>query len=87
MDGGDPTLLTGIALFIILLMSYWALRGIGQLFERYNPILVILYFFLLFPGIYAYMFGRSKNERLQRPIEDEVDHQLRIEEEKQKRLR
>ena len=29
MDGDDPTLLTGIALFIILLMSYWALRGIG----------------------------------------------------------
>lgn len=92
MDGGDPTLLTGIALFIILLMSYWALRGIGQLFERYNPILVILYFFLLFPVamFHAFllgMFGRSKNERLQKAIEDEVDHQLRIEEEKQKRLR
>ncbi len=92
MDGGDPTLLTGIALLIILLMSYWALRGVGQLFERYNPILVILYFFLLFPVamFHAFllgMFGRSKNERLQKAIEDEVDHQLRIEKEKQKRLR
>ena len=47
MDGGDPTLLTGIALFIILLMSYWALRGIGQLFERYNPILVMIFLSLV----------------------------------------
>ena len=92
MESGDSTLLAGIALFVIILMGYWALRGIGQLFERYNPILVILYLFLLFPiaMFHAFllgMFGRSKNERMQQAIEDEVDYQLRIDKEKQKRLR
>ena len=91
MEGGDPTLLAGIALLFILLTAYWALRGIGQLFERYNPILVLLYLFLLFPiaMFHAFllgMFGRSKKERMQKAIEDEVDHQLRVENEKQRRL-
>jgi len=91
MEGGDSTLLTGIALFVILLTAYWALRGIGQLFERYNPILVLLYLFLLFPVamFHAFllgMFGRSKKERMQKAIEDEVDHQLRVENEKKRRL-
>ena len=92
MEGGDSTLLAGIALFVILLTAYWALRGIGQLFERYNPILVLLYLFLLFPVamFHAFllgMFGRSKKERMQKAIEDEVDHHLRVEHEKQRRSR
>ena len=65
METGDSTLLTGVILIVILLLGYWALRGIGQLFERYNPILVIFYLFLLFPVamFHAFilgMFGRSK---------------------------
>ncbi|EHI47662.1 hypothetical protein HIMB100_00012360 [SAR116 cluster alpha proteobacterium HIMB100] len=92
MESGDSTLLTGIILIVILLLGYWALRGIGQLFERYNPILVIFYLFLLFPVamLHAFilgMFGRSKKERLQKAVEDEVDHQLRVEREKERRLK
>ena len=92
MESGDSTLLTGIILIVILLLGYWALRGIGQLFERYNPILVIFYLFLLFPVamFHAFilgMFGRSKKERLQKAVEEEVDHQLRVERERERRLK
>ena len=92
MESGDSTLLAGISLVVILLTAYWALRGIGQLFERYNPILVILYLFLLFPVaiLHAFllgMFGRSKKERLQKAVEDEVDHQLRVERERERKLK
>ena len=92
METGDSTLLTGVILIVILLLGYWALRGIGQLFERYNPILVIFYLFLLFPVamFHAFilgMFGRSKKERLQKAVEEEVDHQLRVERERERRLK
>ena len=92
METGDSTLLTGVILIVILLLGYWALRGIGQLFERYNPILVIFYLFLLFPvamfhALILGMFGRSKKERLQKAVEEEVDHQLRVERERERRLK
>ena len=92
METGDSTLLTGVILIVILLLGYWALRGIGQLFERYNPILVIFYLFLLFPVamFHAFilgMFGRSKKERLQKAVEEEVDHQFRVERERERRLK
>ena len=45
-----------IGLLLFLMMAYWSLRGIGQLFERYNPVLALLYLFLLFPIAFFHAF-------------------------------
>ena len=46
MDIGDLTFSHIMVLIISILAGYLALRGIGQLLNRYNPILVIIYFYL-----------------------------------------
>ena len=79
-----------IGLLLFLMMAYWSLRGIGQLFERYNPVLALLYLFLLFPiaffhAFFLGMFGKSKKVRMKEAIENEVDFQLQVEKEKSKR--
>jgi len=45
MDIGDLTFSHILVLIISILACYLALRGIGQLLNRYNPILVIIYFY------------------------------------------
>ena len=58
--------------------------------ERYNPVLALLYLFLLFPIAFFHafllgMFGKSKKVRMKEAIENEVDFQLQVEKEKSKR--
>ena len=91
MDSADAGV-AFIALFIFIIGGYWVLRGIGQLFERYNPILVILYLFLLCPvaifhALLLGIFGKSKKERLKKIVENEVEFQLRVQKETERRLR
>jgi len=89
---GDGDTVIGVtSLILFLLMAYWSLRGIGQLFERYNPLLALLYLFLLFPIAFLHafllgIFGKSKEQRMQEAIEDEVDFQLNVEKEKERRM-
>ena len=89
MEDGD-TVIGVTSLILFLLMAYWSLRGIGQLFERYNPVMALLYLFLLFPIAFLHafllgIFGKSKEQRMQEAIEDEVDFQLNVEKEKKRR--
>ena len=78
------------ALCLILLPVLLFLRGLGQLFERHNVILVIFYLVFLFPIAAAHalllgLFGQSKKKRLKQAIKEEVDFRLQVEEERAKR--
>ena len=82
-ESGDPT--AGfILLGIVLLTAYWSIRGIIQLFQRHNAILVILYLFFLFPIAYLHalilgIFGSSKAKREAAKIKAEAERQMEIE--------
>lgn len=70
--------------FIGAFILYWSIRGLIQLFQLHNSILVIFYLVFLFPIAYCHMlllgiFGQSQKMRLQREIEEEANKQMRIE--------
>jgi len=90
MESADSPILALIGFALVLLGVYWSIRGLGQLFERHNIILVIFYLVFLFPIAFCHafllgVFGHSKRQRLKNEIEKEVDFQLSVEKEKAKR--
>ena len=85
---GDSSI-SGIGLLLILLTIYWSFRGLVQIFERHNSILVILYIVFLFPIAYIHMFllgvfGSSYKKRMLREVKDKVEFDRLVEQEKNK---
>ena len=77
------------ALLVVALLGYWSLRGFIGMFQRYNPILVVLYLVLLFPIAFLHMFflgifGDSKKEREEKAAKEEAVKQKMVEAEKEK---
>jgi|TARA_B100001079_G_C16217469_1_gene428724 hypothetical protein len=74
----------GIFVFLFFILTiYWSIRGFIGIFQRYNPILVVLYFFFLFPIAYFHMlllgiFGQSSLERHQEEVLKEVEIQTKV---------
>jgi len=85
----DDSSISGIGLLLILLNIYWSFRGLVQIFERHNSILVILYIVFLFPIAYIHMFllgvfGSSYKKRMLREVKDKVEFDRLVEQEKNK---
>ena len=85
----DDSSISGIGLLLILLTIYWSFRGLVQIFERHNSILVILYIVFLFPIAYIHMFllgvfGSSYKKRMLREVKDKVEFDKLVEQEKNK---
>jgi hypothetical protein len=85
----DDSSISGIGLLLILLTIYWSFRGLVQIFERHNSILVILYIVFLFPIAYIHMFllgvfGSSYKKRMLREVKDKVEFDRLVEQEKNK---
>ena len=79
-----------IALVMIVLIAKWLLVGFGRLFQRYNTLLVIFYLVLLTPIALTHafllgMFGSSNEELREQAIQEEVEFQLAVEQEREKR--
>ena len=74
----------GIFVFLFFILTiYWSIRGFIGIFQRYNPILVVLYFFFLFPIAYFHMlllgiFGQSSLKRHQEEVLKEVEIQAKV---------
>ena len=69
----DDTLVI-IGLVISVVALYVSIRGLIQLFQRHNSILVIFYIVLLSPiafvhGLILGIFGKSKKKREQEEVE------------------
>ena len=68
-----------VVLFIVLTI-YWTIRGLIQIFQRHNSILVVLYIIFLFPVAYIHLFilgvfGSSKKKRILKQAKEKVhDH-------------
>ena len=65
----DESLITVIGFLFIVLTIFWTIRGLVQIFERHNSILVVLYIVFLFPVAYIHMFilgvfESSRNKRI-----------------------
>jgi len=77
-----------IVLGIITLLSiYWSIRGLIQIFQRHNTILVIAYIIFLFPVAYIHMlflgiFGASKKRRILKRAKAQAKFDKLVEEEK-----
>tara|TARA_R110000764_G_scaffold72869_2_gene149093 strand:+ start:4846 stop:5106 length:261 start_codon:yes stop_codon:yes gene_type:complete len=85
----DDSSISGIGLLLILLTIYWSFRGLVQIFERHNSILVILYIVFLFPIAYIHMFllgvfGSSYKKRMLREVKDKVEFDRLVDQEKNK---
>ena len=85
----DDSSISGIGLLLILLTIYWSFRGLVQIFERHNSILVILYIVFLLPIAYIHMFllgvfGSSYKKRMLREVKDKVEFDRLVEQEKNK---
>ena len=83
----DDTTITGFSLLLILLTIYWSFRGLVQIFERHNSILVVLYIIFLFPVAYIHMFilgvfGSSKKKRILKQAKEKVQFDKFVEKEK-----
>ena len=68
MDIDVSNLFHIIVLIIFILLGYLALRGVGKLLKRYNPVLVIiyLYFFFSVAIFHAFLleiFGKSMSAK------------------------
>ena len=77
-----------VVLFIVLTI-YWTIRGLIQIFQRHNSILVILYIVFLFPIAYIHMFllgvfGSSYKKRMLREVKEKVEFDRLVEQEKLK---
>jgi len=88
MENYDDTTLY-IILGIIVLTIYWSIRGLVQLFQRHNVILVVLYIVFLFPIAYLHMlilgiWGSSKNDRMLKEAKEKAKFDKLVEEEKNK---
>ena len=83
----DDSSVSGIGLLLILLTIYWSFRGLVQIFERHNSILVILYIVFLLPIAYFHMFllgvfGSSYKKRILKEVKDKVEFDRFVEREK-----
>ena len=77
-----------VVLFIVLTI-YWTIRGLIQIFQRHNSILVVLYIIFLFPVAYIHMFilgvfGSSKKKRILKDAKEKVQFDKFVEQEKNK---
>ena len=81
--------LSTIGFIIIVLTIYWTIRGLVQIFQRHNAILVVLYIVFLFPIAYIHMFilgvfGSSKKKQILKQAKEKVQFDKFVEQEKYK---
>ena len=85
----DESSITVIGFLFIVLTIFWTIRGLVQIFERHNSILVVLYIVFLFPIAYLHMFilgvfGSSKKKRILKEAKEKVQFDNFVEDEKNK---
>ncbi|SHN90831.1 hypothetical protein BHECKSOX_989 [Bathymodiolus heckerae thiotrophic gill symbiont] len=85
----DDSSITVISFIFIVLTIFWTVRGLVQIFQRHNSILVVLYIIFLFPVAYIHMFilgifGSSKKERILKKAKEKVQFDKFVEQEKNK---
>ena len=85
----DASSLSTIGFIIVVLTIYWTIRGLVQIFQRHNAILVVLYIVFLFPIAYIHMFilgvfGSSKKKRILKQAKEKVQFDKFVEQEKYK---
>ena len=85
----DDSSLSTIGFIIVVLTIYWTIRGLVQIFQRHNAILVVLYIIFLFPIAYIHMFilgvfGLSKKKQILRQAKEKVQFDKFVEQEKNK---
>tara|TARA_B100000768_G_scaffold114918_1_gene106359 strand:+ start:880 stop:1134 length:255 start_codon:yes stop_codon:yes gene_type:complete len=78
-----------LGLLFLVLTIYWTIRGLIQIFQRHNSILVVLYIIFLFPVAYIHMFilgvfGSSKKKRILKDAKEKVQFDKFVEQEKNK---
>jgi hypothetical protein len=83
----DDSSLSTIGFVIVVLTIYWTIRGLVQIFQRHNSILVVLYIIFLFPIAYIHMFilgifGSSKKKRILEQAKEKVQFDRFVEQEK-----
>ena len=87
----DDSSLSTIGFIIVVLTIYWTIRGLVQIFQRHNVILVVLYIVFLFPIAYCHMlilgmFASSKKERMLKAVQDKVEFDQLVEEKKEEKM-
>tara|TARA_B110000003_G_scaffold72278_1_gene73651 strand:+ start:228 stop:488 length:261 start_codon:yes stop_codon:yes gene_type:complete len=85
----DDSSLSIIGFIIVVLTIYWTIRGLVQIFQRHNSILVVLYIVFLFPIAYIHMFilgifGSSKKKQILKQAKEKVQFDKFVEQEKNK---
>ena len=85
----DDSTISNIGILIVVLTIYWTIRGLVQIFQRHNSILVVLYIVFLFPIAYIHMFilgvfGSSKKKRILKEAKEKVQFDKFVEQEKNK---
>jgi len=85
----DDSTISNLGILILVLTIYWTIRGLVQIFQRHNSILVVLYIIFLFPIAYIHMFilgvfGSSKKKRILKEAKEKVQFDKFVEEEKNK---
>ena len=85
----DDSTISNLGILILVLTIYWTIRGLVQIFQRHNSILVVLYIVFLFPIAYIHMFilgvfGSSKKKRIFKKAKEKVQFDHFVEEEKNK---
>ena len=83
----DDSSLSTIGFIIVVLTIYWTIRGLVQIFQRHNAILVVLYIIILFPIAYIHMFilgiyGSSKKKRILKQAKEKVQFDKFFEQER-----
>ena len=78
-----------LVLGFVLLTIYWSIRGLIQIFQRHNAILVVVYIIFLLPFAYLHMlilgiWGSSKGKRMLKEAKNKAKLEKLIEEEKNK---
>ena len=87
----DDSSISIIGFIIVVLTIYWTARGLVQIFQRHNAILVVLYIVFLSPIAYIHMFvlgvfGSSKKKRILNKAKEKVQFDNFVEEEKKMNL-
>ena len=85
----DDSTISNLGILILVLTIYWTIRGLVQIFQRHNAILVVHFIILLFPIAYIHMFilgvfGSSKKKRILNKAKEKVQFDNFVEEEKNK---
>tara|TARA_B100000787_G_scaffold129858_1_gene98784 strand:- start:703 stop:957 length:255 start_codon:yes stop_codon:yes gene_type:complete len=78
-----------IFFLLIILTIYWSFRGLVGLFQRHNPIVIIIYILFLFPIAYIHMlflgiFGSSKEDIIRKKAKEKADFEKLVDEERKK---